>query len=85
MKNPRVTMVSLWTWLVLVLKGKRRNLPFQNVSDNRTKIDLNLLVRSLNLYSPTTSVVFRNSILLFSRWRPTLSDQHHLTQLRSYV
>jgi hypothetical protein len=42
---PSITMVSLWTWLVLVLKGKRRNLPFQNVSDNRTKIDLNLLVR----------------------------------------
>jgi hypothetical protein len=38
------TMVSLWTWLVLVLKGKRRNLPFWNVSANRTKIDLNLLV-----------------------------------------
>jgi hypothetical protein len=43
--KPPTTMVSLWTWLVLVMKGKRRNLPFQNVSDNRTKIDLNLLVR----------------------------------------
>jgi hypothetical protein len=38
------TMASLWTWLVLVLKEKRGNLPFRNVSDNRTKIDLNLLV-----------------------------------------
>jgi hypothetical protein len=38
-----VTMVLLWTfgYVVLVLKQKRRNLPFRNVSENRTKIDSN--------------------------------------------
>jgi hypothetical protein len=44
-KELRYTMVLLWTWLVLVPKGKRRNLPFRNGSDNRTKIALDLLFR----------------------------------------
>jgi hypothetical protein len=52
-------MVLLWTWLVLVL-----NLPFRNVSDNRSKIELNLLVCRICPGQPPASYSCNPTLLL---------------------
>jgi hypothetical protein len=60
------TMVSAWTCdgyrsAGTILAGRKKwNLPFWKASENRTKIDLNLIVRGMwnwYRYTPTTFII----------------------------
>ena len=65
-------MDPLWTWLVLVLKGNRRNLPFQKASENRTKIDLKLLPCVEFVHADDQHWLFVIRMLLFHHGEPLL-------------